>query len=259
MGVKKILNNLRGIIGLSWSLTKANFKLRNEGSYLGLFWYLLYPLLMFVILFTIKGALYKNTSIEFYPAYLMLGLIVYNFITGTLSSSINLMLSNKHFIKSMNINKNSLILANVLQTTFSHVFEFFLFFVLLLITGVPLINIFFYPLVFILIFFFLIGISSIFSIIGSYIYDLKNIWTIVSGILLFVTPVAFIIQKNTSLETINQFNPLYYYITLSRELIIYSRIPSQEIIWGAIICSLVFFIIGTLIFNKFKRKLAEVV
>ncbi|HNU96023.1 MAG TPA: hypothetical protein PKH95_01275 [Candidatus Magasanikbacteria bacterium] len=41
--MKEKINN---IFNLSWQLAKANFKLRNEGSYLGIFWYLLDPLLM---------------------------------------------------------------------------------------------------------------------------------------------------------------------------------------------------------------------
>ena len=47
---KKMKEKIKSISALSFSLAKANFKIRNEGSYLGIFWYLLEPLAFFIVL-----------------------------------------------------------------------------------------------------------------------------------------------------------------------------------------------------------------
>ncbi|MBD3260723.1 MAG: ABC transporter permease, partial [Candidatus Altiarchaeales archaeon] len=64
--------------GLSLSIAEAEFKLRNEGSYLGILWYLLEPLLMFILLlFVFSKSL--GQDIPHYPLYLLVGIIVFNF------------------------------------------------------------------------------------------------------------------------------------------------------------------------------------
>ncbi len=48
------LKDVRNILRISLILAKTNFKLRIEGSYLGILWYLLNPLALFLILLLIK-------------------------------------------------------------------------------------------------------------------------------------------------------------------------------------------------------------
>jgi ABC-type polysaccharide/polyol phosphate export permease len=256
--LKEGYQNLKSTLGLAWQLAKANFKLRNEGSYLGILWYLLYPLALFFILSIIKGALYKSSTINFYPAYLMLGLIIFNFFSGAIGNSITIMGNNKNFIKSGNLNKFSLVLSVVLLSIFSHLFELVILGTLFIILGLPLWSLALYIPIFLLLCLFIIGISFIFSILGSYISDLKNIWTILSGILLFITPIAFVVEKNTALHWVNQLNPLYYFITFARESIIYLKIPELSIIIGSLALSLVTLGLGFIILKRYQNKLAEV-
>jgi len=65
---------------LSITLAKMEFKLRNEGSYLGLFWYFLNPLFTFILLNFIFSAKFGQ-DIAFYSLYLLLGIIMFNFFS----------------------------------------------------------------------------------------------------------------------------------------------------------------------------------
>ena len=69
---------LKKTITLSVALARAHFKLRNEGIYLGIAWYLLNPLLLFAILFFVFSDR-LGSSIPYYPAYLFLGIIMFNY------------------------------------------------------------------------------------------------------------------------------------------------------------------------------------
>ena len=53
MDIVKSRENIKKIASLSFQIAKVEFKLRNEGSYLGVLWYLLNPALMFVLLLAI--------------------------------------------------------------------------------------------------------------------------------------------------------------------------------------------------------------
>ena len=118
------MSKIKSILGVSASLAKAGFKLRNEGSFIGIFWYLLEPLLMFMILINLQGVM--NTRIEMYPIYLFLGLIMFNFFANSTSQAITMLSSKAKFIKSMRIPHESLVISGMLQTTFSHIFEIIL-------------------------------------------------------------------------------------------------------------------------------------
>jgi len=51
------ISKIKKTLSLGFSLASAQFKLRNEGSYLGVLWYLLEPLSFFAILLFLAGVI----------------------------------------------------------------------------------------------------------------------------------------------------------------------------------------------------------
>jgi len=250
---------IKNVLGLSLSLAKAGFKLKNEGSYLGILWYLLNPLLMFALLLLIFSNRLGG-NIPNYPLYLLLGIIMFNFFQkATTESTKTITKDYRGIIKSINFPRESLIAALVLKTFFSHLFEIVLFIVFLLIFKNSLIGMIFYPIMLIFFCFFVFGSCLILSALTVYFVDLENIWLFVSRLIWLGTPIFYAIGGQTKLFYVNLLNPLYYFITIARELIIYTKIPELWMILGAIGYSLLFLIIGLLIFNKLKIKFAEMI
>ncbi|MFH1358799.1 MAG: ABC transporter permease [archaeon] len=258
MKLRGYFQHLKSILGLGFQLAKANFKLRNEGSYLGIFWYLLEPFLLFLIILLIK-ATFSIEGIANYPLYLLMGLIMFNFFTGITSKCTNLITANSSFIKSMKINYESLVISQVLEGVFAHFFEIILFILFMILYKLSVIGILFYPLIFILFFLFVLGIGFILSTIGVYINDLNNIWRVITRFLFFATPLFYVIAVGSLIYKANLVNPMYYFITISRDLIIYNKIPDLWMISVLIGISLVTFLVGVYIFEKFKYKFPELV
>jgi len=107
--------------------------------------------------------------------------------------------------------------------------------------------------------FFIYGLSLILASLYVYFADLENIWYFFSRLLFFATPIFYTIKGQNRLFIANFFNPLYYYITLGRDVLIYSKTPDLWLVAGALIYSLLFFIVGSIIFNKLKTKFAELI
>lgn len=249
-------HKLKGILGLSLQIAKADFKLRHEGSYLGILWYLLEPFLMFVILLSIRNLVGKG--IESYPLYLLLGLIMFNFFRKATSDSVKAISGNGELIKSIKVDHEAFVVASVLKAVFSHIFEVIVFVAFLLFFKAPALNIVFYPLVFIFFCLFILGVAFTVSVIGAYVNDMENVWEVFTRLLWFATPI-FYTAKSTLWLNFNLFNPVYYIITISREMIIYNRIPELWMILGMVAYSLAFFAGGIFIFERFKDRLAEIV
>jgi|TARA_B100001971_G_C18229292_1_gene562830 ABC-type polysaccharide/polyol phosphate export permease len=253
----KYLSEAKSMFGLGLQLSKVNFKLKNEGSFLGVFWYLLEPLLLFLILINLR--VFFGNGIDEYALYLLIGLIMYNFFLGVSLKSTILILGNAQLIKSVKINFSSLIISNIMEGIYSHIFEIILFMVFMVYFKVQLLWILVYPLIFVFYVIFIMGVSFILATIGILINDLRNAWRVIARIMFFVTPIFYLIEKGTALYYVNLFNPLYYFITVSRELVVYGRVPSAFMINMVMFISLFTFLIGIIVFNKYKNKFAEMV
>ena len=246
------------IFNLSLILAKAEFKLKNEGSYLGILWYLLNPLFMFAILLAVfSGRL--GAEIEYYSLYLLLGIIMFNFFQQATVESTRVINDNKWIIKSVYFSYESLIVSIVFKTILSHLFEILLFAGFLIFYDVSMTSLLFYPIILIIFSFFVAGISFILSTLTVFFVDLNNIWNFAVHLIWLGTPIFYTIENQINMLIFNSFNPLYYFITLARDLIIYSKTPEWWLVVGALSYAAMFFLIGMLFFNKFKHKFAELI
>lgn len=256
MQIKKYLLIIKEILSLSFSLAKANFKLRNEGSFLGILWYLLDPLSFFVILLLLSNVIFQNT-IEKYPLYLFLGLIMFNFFVNATTNSVKAIVQNAGFIKSIKINKHAFVIAVVLQYVFSHIFELIIFAIFMLYFKANVLGILLYFVVFLPFVLFVLGLGFVLSVLGVYVLDFFNVWEIFARLLWFVTPIFYVLKPSTYIYFINKFNPVYYFLNASRQIVIYGKISNWQDIFLVWVLGSVVLILGILIFNKFSKKIAE--
>ncbi|MBC8494615.1 ABC transporter permease [archaeon] len=249
---------LKKLWNLSIQLAKTDIKIRNEGSYLGFLWYLLNPLALFLLLLLVFHDR-LGQGIEMYPLYLLLGIIVFNFFQKTSSFSIDSIMKNAGLIKSIKFSNKSIIISVVLRSVFEHIFEIIVFLTFLIWFQISLGGIIFYPLILIIFGLFIFGVSLILSSLTIYFADLKNLWVFISRLLWFATPIFYNIGGQTRLFYFNLFNPLYYFITISREILIHNRIPELWLIFGMVGFALLFFVIGLFVFGRLEHKFPEMI
>jgi len=258
MEIRKNWYKIISILGLALQLAKANFKLKNEGSFIGIFWYLLEPFLLFAIILGIQSTFWGGFK-EGYPLYLLLGLIMFNFFSVTTGTVTGVIAGSSNLIKSIKINHESLIISKVLEGIISHFFEILLFIGFMIYFKSSLVWILIYPLIFGFFVLFVLGVSFILATLGVYIVDMNNAWRVITRLLFFLTPLFYVVEKGTLLYQISLFNPVFYFITIARELIINNSIPKYWMIEIAIGVSLISFVAGVFVFNRYKNKFAEMV
>ncbi len=240
------------------TLAVMGFKLRNEGSYLGIIWYLLNPLLMFLLLLVI----FSNNiggDIEQYPIYLLTGIIMVNFFLAATSESTKIIRANKGTIRSIHYNRESLIGSIVLVAIFSHLFELVMLAIVMLVFGISPWGAAIYLLVLLVFSLFTLGVCLILSSIAVYFMDLDNIWSFASKLLWFATPIFYSTSGKDGLSVVILFNPLYHFLTIARSLIIYHETPSLLLVAGALGSTAVILPIGLLLFGRFQKKFAEMI
>jgi lipopolysaccharide transport system permease protein len=256
---ERYYHKIKGILGLSFSLAVAKFKTRNEGSYLGILWYLIEPLLLFVLILFVRGAAFSDVGIDNYPIYLIIGLLTLQFFSKSTTSSLKEVEENKNYIKNMKISHESLVISDVLRMIFSHFFEFIILIVLMVVFGGYFFGVIFYPLVFFSYVLFILGVCFLFAVIGAFIKDLSNIWSIFTMLLLFASPIFYSVEKGSLLYKLNLFNPIFHYANALRDILISGQVPALINIVALILFPLLFILFGLWIFEKYKYKFAELI
>ena len=182
-----------------------------------------------------------------------------NFFNQLIGFSVNIIKNNSGYVKSIKISQEVFVFSMVIQSIFSHMFELMLVAVLFIYFKVSLIGILFYLFIFIFFTIFTSGLCLIFAVIGLYINDFNNIWSIASQLLFFITPIFYSISPGTGLYTMNHFNPLFHFISITRDVAIYGTFPPFYAILLMVAISFGSFAVGTILFNRFKDKFAELV
>ena len=253
-------NKLIDIVRIGFSLAKVTFRLRIENSYLGVFWYLLNPLILFFILYSVRQAAFSGEEIPFFSLYLLLGIAGFNFMKSVITGAIDVISSNPDYIKSINrVAPESLVVSVVFHSFFSHIFEFIMVIALSLYLGAPLVGLLAYPVVLLIFSLLLLGVAFIFSSVGTYVSDLNNIWLIVSQLLLLATPIFYVIYPGSILYFINLFNPLFYFLEIVRPLVIYGKMPANFLLSTFSGFTIIYLAVGVAVFRHFKKKFAELI
>lgn len=252
----KSIDDMKTVCRLAVALANAKFRQRIAGKYLGIFWYILEPLAFFLILLFLQANIGAN-AIPRYPAYLLLGIIMLNFFLSSTGSALASMRENKNLIQSVNIRTQALPLATVIQFCYSHFFEFLLFIVVVVLMRNFSWSIVWYPVIFLFYALFILGCSYILATVGVFIEDFNNIWNVLSRLLWLGTPLFYVLSPGSLLYDANRVNPLYYFLTAARDVVVYDAVPGAGLVVLLLAISLGTLAVGFLIFTRYRRRFAE--
>jgi len=249
--------NFRQKYNLVKELAITGFKLRNEGTFLGFFWYLLNPLLMLAVLYFVFSS---GTNIEHYALYILIGLVQWNFLRTATMDGMRSILDRDYMLRVLNFPKETLILSSVLKSLISHFFEIFVLFIFILIAGLISETIFFFPILLALQILFLTGLNLALSPLIVYFKDLESIWNFILTIGWFATPIFYSISiVPKAIQPLYILNPMTQLIILSRDVLIYNSLPSFYSIIYLLLFDLVLIAAGIIIFRKISDKIPELI
>ena len=84
--MKQLVKNVKDRYGYAWTvlqgLVKTDFRLRYQGSFLGIAWSVLKPLMMFCVMYVVFGKFLRmSDGTSTYPVVLLLGISSWQFVT----------------------------------------------------------------------------------------------------------------------------------------------------------------------------------
>lgn len=238
-----------------FSLVKRDFIIKYRRSILGIFWSVLNPLLMMIVISAIFSYLFRF-DIEYYPVYYITGYIIFTMFAASTGSSIGSIISAAGLIKKMYIPNYLFPIEKCLFEFINTSVSLIALIAVLIWFQVPFnISWLLIPVPFIYIFIFSIGISFILASLNVYFRDIGHLYSVFIRVFIYATPVFYPVSILTpKMMTIMEFNPLYHFIDYFRVIILNGQIPSLQ---ANLICAgfaLGAFIIGAVIFRLLQRK-----
>ncbi len=259
--MKKIINNLKYTYHkygfLLQQLVSRDFKVKYKRSVLGIFWSLLYPILMMAVMAIVFSNVFKFTTPGVsYLAYLQIGLTFFNYYSEASNLAMSSVVANFSLINKVYIPKYIFPLSKCLFVGINFLLTLIPLYAVILLTGTGL-NWWhlLLPFAFLCLFLFTVGMSFILSTVAVFLRDMFYIYGIVITIWTYLTPIMYDISTlSPAFAFILKFNPLYQYINFARTIILYGHCPTLGQFAGCLVSALLVFFIGIFTFKKNQDK-----
>jgi lipopolysaccharide transport system permease protein len=126
-----------------------------------------------------------------------------------------------------------------------------------ILLGGSIIGLLTYPFIFILLALSTLGITMLLAPLATTVSDITSIWSFVGTFLLLVTPIFYALDTASLVRAFNMVNPLFLYIELAREMLLYGTVQHPSILIFALCCSIIIPALGLSVFNARKKRIAE--
>jgi len=257
---KEIFFELKQNNWLISQLFKRDFFAIYKQSLIGIFWAFIVPIISvgtFILLN--RSGVFNFGEIEVpYPIYAILGMAFWQlFSTGLIATSNSLVKASSMLVK-INFSKKSLVISSAAQSLIAFMVQLVLVVILFFSYDVsPSIKFILLPFFMIPIILLTLGFGFIFSLFNSVVRDIGNALSVFMTFLMFLTPVLYAKPKIGALAPLTKFNPLYYLISIPRELILKGTMGEWKGYLISVAISVLVFFVGLAIFHLTETRITE--
>lgn len=229
-----------------------------KGSFLGVLWSFVNPLLMTLVYAIVFPFLLRNSQ-PHYTTFIVIAILPWTWFTNTLAQGTNTILVNGGIIKKVYFPRAILPISIVTSGLVNFLISCIIILIFLLCSGIGYsINILFLPIIVLIQYILQLGIILITSSIDVYIRDAEYIINFFVSLLFYATPVLYSFDMFPSkISKILQLNPMATLITSYRDIFYYQTLPNLIMLGYVTIIALVILLIGVKVFNKLQKGFAE--
>ena len=165
-------------------------------------------------------------------------------------------LGNATLIKKIYVPKFIFPVSRIFSSFVTLSFSLVAILIVMLLTRNPLsVTILLVPLPLFFLFVFCCGMGLILAALSVYFRDITHLYGVITMAWMYATPIFYPMESvDESIQAIIRLNPLYHYINVFRNLVIYGNIPGPNAWFGCIASSVVAIVIGLLVFNKLQKN-----
>ncbi|MCC5636210.1 ABC transporter permease [Nostoc sp. CHAB 5844] len=243
-------------------LVARNLNVRYRGSFLGVYWSLLNPLLMtgaYTAIFGTTFASYYDNSIFNYVLAVFTGLVVINFFSASTGQALLSVVNNGMLLNKISLPVSifpvSMVVANVFQFA---VGVFPLLALMTLINSKSLVNVLVLLLPLLAMVLGCIGISLLVSALFVFFRDLPYFYELVVFILWLSSPIFYpVVIVPATIKAFLVLNPLLPVIESIRQISLSGAVPEIHLIVQSLLSGIIFLTLGITCFRWLQSSFMD--
>jgi len=240
------------------SLILKDFRIRYRNMSLGLMWSLLNPLIMMGVLTFVFTRVFPNPDKRF-PAFLLCGLVPYNFFTIAWISGTSSIVDNASLVKRIPIPREIVPIAAVLSNCVHLLIQIGLLLACVLIFGCRInIQWLWLPLVWVLQIVFVCGLGLLTASLNVYVRDTRYVVESINTVLFWAVPIFYGFEMvPREFVEFYQYNPVAAMVLCLRHILLDAQAPPTATILKLTAVSFGTLAFGAYIFRRGKDAFYE--
>ncbi|MEA2466097.1 MAG: type transport system permease protein [Thermoleophilaceae bacterium] len=258
----------RRFINLTWLLAITEFRLAYFGSALGYLWSLMRPLLFFGVLYVVFSEVIRfGDNIKDYPMVLLTSIVLFLFFTEATGNSVRSVLNRESLVRKMQFPRMVIPVSTVLTSALNLMANLVAVLVFLVAYGIkPHWQWLLLPVLLVLLIAFTSGVAMMLSSLYVTYRDVAPIWTVVSQLLFYATPVLYTFEQASPgwQRHVIMSNPLACILEQGRRWMVDPDAPGAAAAAGGfgwfmipVAIFILVCVLGLWVFNREAPKIAE--
>ena len=229
-----------------------------KGSFLGVLWSFMNPLLMTLVYAIVFPFLLRNGQ-PHYTTFIVIAILPWNWFTTCISQGTPTILHNGGIIKKVFFPREVLPISIVTSGLVNFLISCIIIAIFLICSGIGFsLNILYLPLIIITQYILMLGLILITSSINVYIRDVEYIVNFIMSMVFYATPILYSIEMfPVRFRQFLRFNPMVTIIESYRNIFYYQKSPNFQYLGLVFVGSCILLWLGFRIFNKLQKGFAE--
>ncbi|WP_438434601.1 ABC transporter permease [Gorillibacterium sp. sgz500922] len=257
---KKLFTNSKMVLNLA----RKDFQSRYLGSYLGILWAFIQPLIQILLFWFVFQVGFKSMPVDDFPfiLWLICAMVPWFFFSDSIQNATNSILEYSYLVKKMVFRVSILPFVKILSAFFVHLFFICFLFLMFIIYG-------YYPNLYTLqVIYYLVctlllvsGLSLLTSTLNVFLKDTGQIVGVIIQLGFWLTPIFYSLKiVPEHFHFILKLNPMYYIVEGYRSTFIYHQ-GFWEHPWLTLnfwLITVILLVVGSVFFKKMRPHFADV-
>lgn len=266
---KNILNKKNR--ALLSELVRTDFKLRYQGSILGILWSVLKPLALFFVMYMVFVRFLKFTDgTPTFPLVLLLGISLWSFFAEATSVGMRSIVDRGDILRKINFPKTIIVLSTTIGSLIGLAINMAVVVVFAIFSGVQFTPwLLLVPLGIIQLYIIAMGLAFVLAALYVKFRDIGHIWDVVLQAFFYATPIIYpismVINKHPEIAKVMMLSPMTQAIQdIRHNLIAPDTVPTTWSMIGTwyiaiipVTITIALLVVGIVYFNKHSKSFAE--
>ena len=255
MNVFKEIYNYRELLKTN---IKKEIRGKYKGSWLGVLWTFLNPLLMLAV-YAFVFPYILRVNVDNYTIFMIVALIPWNFFTTAIQSGTGSVVANGNILKKVYFPREIIPISITTSQLVNFLITCIIMAVFIIFSGVGFsVHVLLFPLLVLIQYILILGLTFILSALTVFVRDINHFVSVILMLGFYATPIVYqgeMLPKK--FQIFLKLNPMAQLVEAYRSILYYHRMPDMTmlVIWG--LGSVALLVVGYLIFKKLEKSFVE--